>query len=206
MSRSEKFWDRAAKNYDREEMDDEPVTLKIIEMTNKYLHPSDMVMDFGCGTGLISNEISGNVKIIHAIDTSEKMIEMAKQKASDRQIENIEYMHTNLFDERFVSGSYDVILVFYVLHLFADSRQVLQRIRELLKPGGLMISATPCMGKKTLLGFLLPLLGKTGFVPYIKFISYPDLASLITNEGFEIIESVGLDESSQQYYMVGKKG
>ena len=205
MNRSEKFWDRTAKNYDREEMDDEPVTLKIIEMTKKVLHPSDMVMDFGCGTGLISNEIAGNVKMIQAIDTSAKMIEVAKNKAAGRQIENIEYIHTNLFDERFVSGSFDVILVFYVLHLFADSRQVLQRIRDLLKPGGLMISATPCMGGKTLLGFLLPLLSKIGLVPYIKFINYPELASLITNEDFEIIESVRLHDTSQQYYIVARK-
>ena len=104
MNRSEKFWDKTAKNYDREEMEDEPVTLKIIEKTKKYLKPDDMVLDFGCGTGLIANEIAGNVKIIHAIDTSANMIELAKNKAVDRQIENIEFMHTNLFDERFDTG------------------------------------------------------------------------------------------------------
>lgn len=32
-----------------------------------------------------------------------------------------------------------------------DAPRVIQRIHELLKPGGLLISATPCMGEKTFL-------------------------------------------------------
>ena len=204
MNRSDKFWDKTAKNYDREEMEDEPVTLKIIEKTKKYLQPDDMVLDFGCGTGLIANEIAGDVKFIQAIDTSANMIELAKNKAVDRQIQNIEFMHTNLFDERLILGSYDVILVFYVLHLLEDSKQAMQRMRDLLKPGGLMISATPCMGAKTLLKFVLPLLSKIGLVPYIKFYKYAELAPLITRENFEIIESDCLDQSSQQYFVVAR--
>jgi 2-polyprenyl-3-methyl-5-hydroxy-6-metoxy-1,4-benzoquinol methylase len=58
---------------------------------------------YGCGTGLISNEISNeiadNVKVIHAIDTSSKMIEIAKNKADGRKIENIDYAHSTIFDE-----------------------------------------------------------------------------------------------------------
>ncbi|NEW06798.1 methyltransferase domain-containing protein [Paenibacillus sp. SYP-B3998] len=57
---------------------------------------------------------------------------------------NINYAHSTIFDERYKKGSFDVILVFHVLHLLEDEHIVLQRINELLKPGGLLISATPC--------------------------------------------------------------
>lgn len=70
MNRSEKFWDKMVNYYDREEKKDELTYIKIIEKTKKYLKISDIVLDYGCGTGLICNEIADNVKVIHAIDTS----------------------------------------------------------------------------------------------------------------------------------------
>jgi ubiquinone/menaquinone biosynthesis C-methylase UbiE len=94
--KSEKFWDKTANKYDQEEKKDEEIRIKIIEKTKKYLKISDNVLDYGCGTGLISNEIADNVKMIHAIDTSSKMIEIAKKKADRRKIENIDYCHVNL--------------------------------------------------------------------------------------------------------------
>ncbi|MCZ7372206.1 MAG: class I SAM-dependent methyltransferase [Candidatus Methanoperedens sp.] len=157
MNKSENFWDKMANYYDREEKKDELTYMKIIEKTKKYLKISDVVLDYGCWTGLISNEIAGNVKVIHAIDISSKMIEIAKRKAEGRKIENIDYEHSTIFDERYKRGSFDVILVFYILHLLEDTPKVMQRINELLKPGGMIISATPCMGEKTFLSILLSL-------------------------------------------------
>ena len=205
MNRSEKFWDRAASTYDQEEKGNQQTLLKILEKTKKYLNMDSVVLDLGCGTGLVSNEIAGNVKIIHAIDTSANMIELAKNKAVKHNIENIEFFHTDVFDERFVTGSYDVILVFYVLYFFKDIQMVMQRTHDLLKPGGLMISAAPWMGSKTFKSVLLLLLGKIGLVPDLHFYKVSEFTALLANEKFEIIESVCLHESSQQYYLVARK-
>ena len=205
MNRSEKFWDRAAGNFDQEEKGNQQTLLKIIEKTRKYLKIDSVVLDLGCGTGLVSNEIAGNVKIIHAIDTSANMIELAKNKAVKRKIENIDFVHTNLFDERFMTGSYDVILVIYVLYFFKDIHMVMQRIHDLLKPGGLMISATPWMGSKTFKSMLILLLAKIGFVPDLQFHTVSEFTALSANYNFEIIESECLDQSSQQYFIVSRK-
>jgi 2-polyprenyl-3-methyl-5-hydroxy-6-metoxy-1,4-benzoquinol methylase len=48
-----------------------------------------------------------------------------------------------------------VILAFHVLHLLEDTQEVVQRMHELLKPGGLFVSATACMGEKSFLGMFL---------------------------------------------------
>lgn len=122
-SKVEKFWDRTASNYDREEKKDEKTYVQIIEKTRNYINPSDTVLDFGCGTGLVSNEISENVRKIYAIDISSKMIDIAKNKAGMRNIQNIEYIHTTIFDEKFEPGSFDIILAFYILHLTNDSQK-----------------------------------------------------------------------------------
>jgi 2-polyprenyl-3-methyl-5-hydroxy-6-metoxy-1,4-benzoquinol methylase len=61
---------------------------------------------------------------------------------------NVDFAQTNLFDERYTKESFDVILAFNILHFLEDHRQALQRITELLKPGGLCISLTPCLREK----------------------------------------------------------
>jgi 2-polyprenyl-3-methyl-5-hydroxy-6-metoxy-1,4-benzoquinol methylase len=205
MNKSEKFWDRAANTYDQEEKKDLPTYQKIIEKTRKQLNTNDIVLDFGCGTGLVSNEIAGNVKQIHAIDISSKMIAIANDKAILRKIENIDYAHSTLFDEQLRKGSLDVILAFYLLHLVEDSQKVMQRINELLRPGGLLISATPCMGEKPVLSSLFSVAGKIGIIPTIRSFKKIELEDLIANGNFEIIETECLHQSSQQYFIVAKK-
>jgi len=205
MDKSEKFWDKAANTYDQEENKDEQTHNKIIERTKEYLKISDIILDYGCGTGRISNEIAGNVKLIHAIDISANMIEIAKQKADGRGIENIDYAHATLFDERYERGSYDVILVFYILHLLEDTPKVMQRINDLLKPGGLIMFATPCMGEKPFLSSVLSLVSKIGLVPSIRSFRISELQDSIASGNFEIVETECLAQSSQEYFIVAKK-
>jgi len=205
MNNAQKFWDRAADTYDREEKKDQQTYLKIIEKTRRHLKTDDSVLDFGCGTGLVSNEIAGNVKQIHAIDISSKMIGIAKDKAANRKIENIEYSYSTIFDERNKKGSYDVILAFYILHLVEDIQTVMQRMNELLKPGGLIISATPCMGEKPILNSLFSIAGKIGIIPNIRAFKKNELEDSIANENFEMIETEWLHQNSPQYFIVAKK-
>ena len=153
----------------------------------------------------MSNEIAGDVKEIRAVDISSKMIEIAKLKAEKRNIENIEYAQTSLFDEGYPPGSFDVILAFYILHLVDDAPEVMQRIHALLKPGGLMISATPCMGEMSFQRFLLALLSKFGLVPKIRPFKSDDLEGLITTGNLEIIDKECLQKSTAQYFFVAKK-
>jgi len=98
-----------------------------------------------------------------------------------------------------------VILVFYILHLLEDPHKVMQRINELLKPGGLIISATPCMGEKTFLSILLSLVCKIGLIPNIRPFKKSELEDSIANGNFEIVETECLYQRSQQYFIVAKK-
>jgi 2-polyprenyl-3-methyl-5-hydroxy-6-metoxy-1,4-benzoquinol methylase len=205
MKTAEQFWDMISHHYDREEKKDEETYKTIIVKIKKHLTTSDIVLDYGCGTGLISNEIANNVKMIHAIDISSKMIAIAKQKADRRTIENIDYAHATLFDERYTSESFDVILAFYVLHLLEDTPKGVQRINELLTPGGLLISVTPCMGETRLLSFLLSLVSKMGFIPKIRSFKIAELEESIRHEHFQIVEKECLHHRSQQYFIVAKK-
>ena len=133
------------------------------------------------------------------------MIENANIKSESQKILNIKYTHATIFDDRLVKGSFDVILAFYILHLIKDSHRVLNRIHELLKPDGLLISTTPCMGEKPFLNAAFSVFGKIGVIPEIKPFKKHDLENLITRANFNLIESESLYKASNQRFIVAKK-
>ena len=209
MNKTEKFWDRLAGNFDQESDDSAQPYNKTIEKTKKYLNAGDIVMDYGCATGGSSLQIAGYVKEVHGVDISSKMIAAATSKAAGCNLENVEFSKTTIFDERYQQGSFDVILAFNILHLLEDTPVVLQRITQLLKPGGVMISETACLREKALLDrlifLLLTLVTKIGIIPYVKFFSTSELEDSITKGGLRIIETDRLTNSPMSYFIVAKK-
>lgn len=194
--KSESMWDRLANNWDTPGVSLGQNDIRIIERTKKYLNASDIVLDYGCATGSIAIEIAGNVKEAYGIDISSKMIDIARRKADERKIKNIDFTHATIFDERLKEESFDLILALSILHLVEDSTQVMDRINQLLKPGGLFISATPCLGEKTFVSILMNIpvfLGsRIGILPNIDFFSVSGLVASMTNENFQIIENESL--------------
>lgn len=204
--KTDKFWDKIAHKYDQFEKSSEPTYLKIIEETKKYLNINDVILDCGCGTGLISSEIAEYVKVVYALDTSSKMIEVAQKKADARKIQNIEYKHTSIFDQSYKQSSIDLILVSYLFHLIDDIEIIMNRINELLKPGGLIISVTPCLGEhKSLLRLILYIFGKIRLFPVVKPLKLTELEKLIINGKFEIVESLCLNQIGPQFFIAAKK-
>jgi ubiquinone/menaquinone biosynthesis C-methylase UbiE len=96
-SKSEKFWDRIAKYFDWVEKKDEPVNLAIIEKTKNLIYSNGTVLDFGCGSGTAAIALASSVNKIIGIDISSKMIELAKRKAKEQSVSNIDFMHATLF-------------------------------------------------------------------------------------------------------------
>jgi hypothetical protein len=87
----------------------------------------------------------------------------------------------------------------------------MQRINELLKPGGLFISATPCIGEKKTFSniFLISLfllLSKIGIIPFMKISKMYELEDLIAANGnFQIVETINLHHGISNYFIVARK-
>lgn len=202
MNKSEKFWDRSANSYDKEEMKDKEIRINILEKVKKHLKKTDDVLDFGCATGILANEIAADVHTVYGIDISPQMIQVAQDKAHEQQILNVTYNRSTIFEKK---GTFDVILGIYMLHLLEDIPAALQKIHELLKPGGLFISVTPCLGKKSFTGMALLLAGKIGLIPGLQLFSLADLEGRIMEAGFQVLTSERFKEKGQQYFIVAEK-
>lgn len=205
MTKSEKFWDKSAYNFFLEGEKEKQSYINIIDRIKKYLKTSDIVLDLGCGPGLISNEIADYVKFIYAIDISSKMIEIAKINADFRNIQNIDYAYSTIFDDKYKNGSFDIILAFNILHLLDDNQKTMQHINDLLKPGGLIISVTPCIGERIFLNISISLLSFIGKIPKIKSFKANELKESISNRNFEIIENDRMPDGIIEYIIVAKR-
>ncbi len=207
MSRIEKFWDRQAKGFGKSENEIHLNENKDFTSTLKYLNSSDVVLDYGCGAGVVARGIADKVKRIQAIDISSEMIKIARGKAIEQGIENIDYAQATIFDERFEKESFDVVLAFRVLHVLENPRAAIRRIGELLKPGGRFISVSAIMGDwNVALRLLMLLLIRLRRIPrIISVFSLRELEAMMTGEGLEIVERERMDDREAHYYIVARK-
>ena len=211
MSKTEQFWDSASKNYDKTEERFEYIHNKSRESAKKFLKGSDVVLDFGCGTGAVSCQLFDSVKEIYGIDTSSRMIELANEKAAAREIENVRFEQADIFDEKHCKESYDAILAFNMLHTVTNPRDVMRRISELLKPEGVFISATPCLRQRMSLLVnlqiqLVRVLCKIGLIPIpIRRVTSSEIDCLLETVDLQTVESEVMYKGVSSYFVVAKK-
>ena len=204
--KSEVFWDKMASKYDNQVKKYQQTYTDTIERIKKYLKKDDIVLDFACGTGITTIQISGFVKEIHAIDISQRMIDIAEEKAEKNEIGNLKLYKTDLFNGEFEKNSFDVVLAVNILYFLKNAPENISRIYELLKPGRLFISATDCLGEKiSLLNRIKHLLSRIGILPFMKMYSISELEDLVTDVNFKIIETANLYDNPPNYFIVAKK-
>ncbi len=209
MNKSENFWDKLSKNYDKQAID--KAYKLIIDKSKKYFKSHDTILDFGCATGLYDMAFANHVKEIQAFDISAKMIDIAREKAIKNQIDNITFSHTTLFDNTYKASSFDSILALNILLYFEDSEKVLNRMNKLLKPNGLIITSTACLKeRRTFIGVtsssIIYILKQLKILPYLKFFTMAELEDKIENCGFKMIEKgILIEKPATEYYIVAQK-
>jgi len=187
MQTSARFWDRVAKRYSRQPVADESAYQKKLQVTRDYLRPDMTVLEFGCGTGSTALVHAPHVRHIRAIDISSKMIEIAQSKADAEDIRNVAF-ETLTIEQLDVPGeSLDAVLGLSVLHLLENKEEAIAKVHSILKPSGIFVSSTACLGD-TMKWFKLigPIGHFLGLIPVVRIFSVQDLVDSLTSAGFEI--------------------
>ncbi len=189
MPARHKFWDRIAKFYSRSKISDEAAYTRKLANTQALMRPDMKVVEFGCGTGTTAIKHAPFVSNILASDISNNMLNIARGKAADAGVTNVEFRQSTLEDLKLPDASVDMVLGLSILHLLDNREETISEAMRILRPGGWFISSTACLGKGGLLRFLLPVGAKLGALPAVQFFSAEDLEQEITNAGFQITES-----------------
>jgi ubiquinone/menaquinone biosynthesis C-methylase UbiE len=194
MNKAQKFWDKQAKRFDDSQKQFEPASRELIARTKEYLNANDNVLDFGCATGTKTLELAGAIKHIHGLDISAEMISGATKKKNKVNVKNVSFSQGTIFNDDLEKASFEKIIAYAIIHLLDDSEEVIQRIHELLKPGGLFISTTACfkdkMDFKTRLEFTkFRFMKRLGIFPlHLNMFKTSDVEQLINRQNFNIVK------------------
>jgi 2-polyprenyl-3-methyl-5-hydroxy-6-metoxy-1,4-benzoquinol methylase len=211
MNNNEKFWDKAAENYDQTENSLKPLHTWAVEKTIKYLDADNTVLEIGCGTGEKTLELAQYAESILATDISSVMIQSAQKKKDDHDIKNVDFIKTAIFDNSLKKETYDIILTFNVLHFIINREQFMKRINYLLKPGGIFICTVPCLGEKLkftvrLQIMIAQLASFTGIIPIgFRRLKFRDLEDIIRAGGFIIIEKENMHYKLSSCFIAARK-
>jgi ubiquinone/menaquinone biosynthesis C-methylase UbiE len=100
------------------------------------LSPGDGVLDVACGTGTFSRDFGrtvGPAGLVVGIDVSETML---TQAVAESTLSNVAYVRGDAQELPFVDKSFDAVCCFAAFHLFADPMRALDRMTDVLTPGG----------------------------------------------------------------------
>ncbi|WP_193367281.1 class I SAM-dependent methyltransferase [Pelagibius marinus] len=184
---SSRFWDRTAQRYARRPIADEAAYRTKLAKTQEYLRPGMEVLEFGCGTGSTALVHAPHVRHIRATDISEKMLEIARDKAAAAEIGNVTFEQAAIDDFQAPDESFDVVLGHSILHLLHDKDAVIAKVHRMLKPGGVFVSSTVCLGDMSVL--FRPFLAAghfLGIFPLVRVFGEGSLVNSLVTAGFLI--------------------
>lgn len=98
------------------------------------------VLDVGCNTGYGTMRFAPVAGRVVGVDVSPRAIEAALERTSDGRPE---FLLTTGFELPFAPGSFDLVTSFQVLEHVPDPRAFLRELARVLRPGGMVILATP---------------------------------------------------------------
>lgn len=184
-----RFWDRSSRRYARSAIADQLGYERTLERTRAHLRPTDDVLELGCGTGTTALRLASGVQSYLATDLSRGMIAIAEDKLAAEPVPALSFRTATAEELVHDEGRFDVVLGFNYLHLVRDVPGTLRGIHTLLKPAGLFISKTPCLGDMNPLIrlLLLPAMRAVGQAPHVNSFDTSALDQLITGAGFDIL-------------------
>ena len=198
------FWNRVARRYAAMPMRKPESWEETLARTARHLTPGAHVLELGCGTGSTALRLAPHVAQYTATDDAAEMIAIATERAAG--IATLHPMQGRPGDGSLPQGPFDAILAFNLLHLLPDLPAALAEARNLLKPGGLLITKTPCLGGPWLaLWPLVRTLGLFGKAPPLRFLSPAALEARIAAAGFTILERDDLPKRPPSRFLVARK-
>lgn len=102
--------------------------------------PDWRVLDFGCGTGLLSLPWANRVKRLTGADLSSGMLEVFRDKAARHGLNNVDTLPLD-HQTSPLGGPFDLIVSSMTMHHIEDIPALLRRWFDALAPGGQLLAA-----------------------------------------------------------------
>ena len=191
MKKSENFWNRNAKRYDRFMRKDRAAYEKLYELI-RPVAKARTVLELAAGTGLIAKNIVRAASHIEVTDASEEMIAEAKR---NNRSAKLHFSVRDMFCLPYADKSFDVVIVSNALHIVPQPEKALAEIRRVLKDDGVLIAPTFTHGNGTLQGRIKLFFMKLAGFPLNSRWSSADYLAFLRQNGWTVRKSAVLKAS-----------
>ena len=130
-------WRRLATSYDERTLATYQRAHELsIEKAVRVVSGEDDVLEIGCGTGIVTLGVTPYARRVVGTDISPEMITVAQAKAEREGVTNVAFRVGDGYHHPDADGTFDVVLLFNLLHVVKEQESILWKARRLLKPGG----------------------------------------------------------------------
>jgi len=147
------------------------------------------LLDIGCGGGLLSEPMARLGAEVVGADAAARNIPVARLHAEQSGLE-IDYRHTTAEALARAGEVFDVVLNMEVVEHVADPPAYLRACRDLLRPGGLMITSTI---NRTARSFALAIVGAEWVMRWLPKGTHDWRKFITPDELFDLLRAAGLD-------------
>jgi phosphatidylethanolamine/phosphatidyl-N-methylethanolamine N-methyltransferase len=102
------------------------------------IQPGERVLEVGVGTGINLPLYPTNCSVT-GIDFSGSMLEIARERAARKDIQNVRLLQMDAADLKFADGSFDIVYAPYLISVVPDPVRVAQEMRRVCRAGGRII-------------------------------------------------------------------
>jgi 2-polyprenyl-6-hydroxyphenyl methylase / 3-demethylubiquinone-9 3-methyltransferase len=154
------------------------------------------ILDIGCGGGILSEPLARLGASVVGADPAEANVEAAKLHAAENGVA-VDYRATTAEALADDGERFDVVLAMEVVEHVADLSLFVKRCAEMVKPGGLMITATL---NRTLKSFALAIVGAEYVLRWLprgthqwdKFVTPNELEAALERHGLTVTDETGV--------------
>lgn len=208
-ARKAAFWDRIARKYAADPITDMAGYEATLRRVQALLSPESDVLEIGCGTGTSALRLAPFTRSLLATDVSAGMIAIAQEKLAQQPMPQLRFAVADADAPVAAPASCDAVLAFNLLHLVGDLEGALRAAMQCLRPGGLLISKTPCIAEMNPLvpRLALPLMRAIGKAPPVLCFNSQALQTAIVQQGLEIlaVERHGTRGKDIRVFIVARK-
>lgn len=122
-------------------------------------------LEIGCGTGAFARELARRSHRVLGLDLSAEMIRVARSRSGE--FKNLEFQLADAMRYDFPQSQFDFICSIATLH-HVDQRQLLVKMRDTLKPGGVLV-VLDLVASESLMDRVLDVIG-FGVSPMLRLI------------------------------------
>ncbi len=130
-------YNQSAQTYDAQYHEEQEAKIKVV-MRSLSLKQSSVVLDAGCGTGLLFQHLAERTESITGTDTSKGLLQKARKRAQPYC--NVALIQADADNMPFPNETFDAVLVITLLQNMPDPKATLTEFNRVSKQSALIVA------------------------------------------------------------------